>query len=199
MYKQLNSCSAKISCDEKLCTGCIELGLWVPLQHAETDDHGIDLSGLYSCHKCISTTMNQGSVEQLKIHKNGSAKQAKQAKKRKRTFASIANRKQTGEKGGSAASILTAKSMAVDEMDLWMCRCCTFANNSKFSQCKICSASKPIQGSSRRPKANRTAQLNTMYGYNVPPPLKRRKKATGMEGGIVVVVVFGGGDCKLGD
>ena len=63
--------------------------------------------------------------------------------------------------------------------DLWMCLRCTYANSMNKTQCKICSASKPVAGSSRRPKANRTEQINALYGYNLSESNKRHKKATG--------------------
>jgi len=184
VYKKLLSCSAKKDCNETLCLKCIELGFWVPLQHSEENSSSVDTSvetpvitedrkeikglvGLYCCHKCIATTMNQSCVIPISSSSKNSNKSEK-SKKRKR---SIETTKLIAEKGGHT-NVSSRK-------DFWMCVRCTFANKMNTLSCKICSASKPAAGSSRRPKANRVERLSEMYGYNASTPVKRRKKAIG--------------------
>ena len=113
VYKKLLSCSAKKDCNETLCLKCIELGFWVPLQHSEENSSSVDTSvetpvitedrkenkglvGLYCCHKCIATTMNQSCVIPISSSSKNSNK-SKKSKKRKR---SIETTKLIAEKGG---------------------------------------------------------------------------------------------------
>ena len=175
VFKKMSKCSATAGCEEKLCRACVDLGLWVPLQHFEEVSTSssssssssssapttTSMSGLFACHKCVAVTMNQSNVVPM-LHPNENSG----ASKRKRP---------SSEKGASS------KRRVHGSGDLWMCTRCTFANRRGSAQCKICFANKPVTGSSRRPSANLSKKRSSdAYGFTpLAPPLKRRNKSTG--------------------